>query len=545
MEKSSYINLLIKILVSAIILTIIIFIVSLLSNNNNNDIVENNEILEQGISLSTNKVHLYVGESITVNASVIPPNATYKNLIWTSMNSDIATVNNGVISGINKGTCMIHVATEKQKIYQIISVTVEKTTVDVENINIKDSNIEMFVGDTYKIEYTIEPQDATNKTVSFKSANPSIAAINQNQEIIGLSEGQTVITILADNNISKKINVTVNPKNISVNNVTLNKSTLTINVGNSETLTAIAEPHNAIDRTITWSSSNGNVATVNNGIVTGKNAGTTTITATSKNGKTASCIVTVIKPYIPPLIIETYERPITTNSNFSGFADIASCDSSSLKYRIIDFYGDDWVLVWVKHPNKQINSALAYGTGNQSESADAILAGEINSYGYQNKCMVAANSSFFNMSNGSVLGGIIMSKGHVIRNNGGGTLIGVTSSGELKEYIDRPISALQSDGVRNTFGHSHRIIPKNVNENDRTNRNIICQINKNNFILVSGSGTPNKIAYDVNRMAGNATCFNLDGGGSRKLYFKTQNSSMIKRFGGTRKIPDMIYFVEE
>ncbi|MDR0419963.1 MAG: Ig-like domain-containing protein, partial [Prevotellaceae bacterium] len=81
---------------------------------------------------------------------------------------------------------------------------------------------------------------------------------------------------------------------VEVSDVTLNKTELTLAVGDSETLTATVTPADAVDQTITWSSSAPAVATVSNGAVTALTAGETTITATTANGKTATCEVTVV-----------------------------------------------------------------------------------------------------------------------------------------------------------------------------------------------------------------------------------------------------------
>lgn len=81
--------------------------------------------------------------------------------------------------------------------------------------------------------------------------------------------------------------------NVEVTSVTLNKSTLNLTVGESETLTHEIFPNNATVKTVTWTSSNPGVATVSNGVVIAKSAGTTTITVSSNNGKTATCLVTV------------------------------------------------------------------------------------------------------------------------------------------------------------------------------------------------------------------------------------------------------------
>lgn len=83
---------------------------------------------------------------------------------------------------------------------------------------------------------------------------------------------------------------------VAVTSVTLNKTSATVDKGESITLTATVEPSNATDKTVTWSSSNNSVATVSDGIVTAVSEGTATITAASNNGKAAACKVTVVSP---------------------------------------------------------------------------------------------------------------------------------------------------------------------------------------------------------------------------------------------------------
>lgn len=88
---------------------------------------------------------------------------------------------------------------------------------------------------------------------------------------------------------------------VNVTGVNLNPPTATLTVGgDSVTLAATVEPADAMDKTVTWTTSNASVATVENGVVTAQGAGTATITATATNGtadtsddKTATCAVTV------------------------------------------------------------------------------------------------------------------------------------------------------------------------------------------------------------------------------------------------------------
>ena len=90
------------------------------------------------------------------------------------------------------------------------------------------------------------------------------------------------------------------PEEVKVKTITLNKKTLSMYVGDTETLIATITPENATDKTLTWKSSKESVATVSNGKVTAKSVGTTTITATSTDGKVvATCDVTVSKKADP------------------------------------------------------------------------------------------------------------------------------------------------------------------------------------------------------------------------------------------------------
>ena len=102
---------------------------------------------------------------------------------------------------------------------------------------------------------------------------------------------------------SQAATLTVTAATVSVTGVSLDKTELSLTVGDTETLTATVAPDNATDKTVTWTSSNSTVATVDqNGVVTAVARGTAVITATAADGSgaSASCTVTVTRPYIPP-----------------------------------------------------------------------------------------------------------------------------------------------------------------------------------------------------------------------------------------------------
>ncbi len=237
---------------------------------------------------------------------------------------------------------------------------------------------------------------------------------------------------------------------------------------------------------------------------------------------------------------------ITADSKYSKYDNICSCSSNTLKYRVIKSGRQNIVLVWVKDPVAQLNSAIASSKGDKAQNADTLLANEISKYGYEDKCMVAVNASFFNTSTGSIDRSVIINKGKIVRDNGGaGGIIGVNKKGILTQYnSSHTANSLINEGVRNTFGISS---PTHIDKSkDDTNRTQICQIDENNFAILSGSGRVYNAGEELKNLTGCKTAYNLDGGGSRKLYYKNQTTSkMTRNFGGGRKVPDMLYFVEQ
>lgn len=107
--------------------------------------------------------------------------------------------------------------------------------------------------------------------------------------VVGNSEDVEI-----DNTVSPAV-VTVEAKTVAVTSVAVSSKTLNLEVGQTRTLTATVTPDNATDKTVTWTSSDKNVATVDkdNGTVTAVGEGTATITATAANGKKDTCKVTV------------------------------------------------------------------------------------------------------------------------------------------------------------------------------------------------------------------------------------------------------------
>jgi uncharacterized protein YjdB len=295
----------IKILFIVILLISIYLIISGLASK---DSPLSNDILEEDLLISEGSITVDVGEQKQITATVIPDNATYKNVTWESANPGIATVDNGLITGVSSGNTVIKAVTEKRQITKIINVTVKIKEIPVTEIKVANQNIELEIGDTGKIEYEVLPEDATNKNINISTSDKNIVSFTQDKKIIGVSEGNTTIILKANNDVSTTISVTVKKKTIPITDVTLNKYKLTLTVGSEEKLVATTKPKNATNQNMTWESSDNSIATVTNGKVKAVKKGTAIIKVITEDGnKEATCTVTVKEkapavqqPIVPP-----------------------------------------------------------------------------------------------------------------------------------------------------------------------------------------------------------------------------------------------------
>ena len=177
----------------------------------------------------------------------------------------------------------------------ITEVTGLPKDIDVTNITLDKTSLELTEGETATLTATITPSDATDKTVTWTTSDKSIATVD-NGIVTAISAGTTTITAKAGE-YKATCTIIVNKKVIDVTSVTLDKTALELTEGETSTLIATVSPNNATDKTITWTTSDKSIATVDNGIVTAISAGTTTITAKAGEYK-ATCTITVNKKVI-------------------------------------------------------------------------------------------------------------------------------------------------------------------------------------------------------------------------------------------------------
>ena len=182
------------------------------------------------------------------------------------------------------------------------TLTIEAAAnVPVDRVSLDKTSLTLTEGGTETLTATITPDNATNKAVMWSSDNESVATVVDGI-VTAVAPGTATITVTTvDGGYYDTCQVTVTAALVPVSGVTLNKDSLALGVGDTETLTATVAPANAANQSVTWASSAPSVATVDAaGKVTAVAPGTATITATTVDGGfTATCAVTV-RPDIPP-----------------------------------------------------------------------------------------------------------------------------------------------------------------------------------------------------------------------------------------------------
>ena len=171
--------------------------------------------------------------------------------------------------------------------------------VNVTGVEFSQDALTMPLARTAQLEWTVLPADAANKNVTFASDNTEVATVNASGLVTGVAPGTANITVTTvDGGFTDVIAVTVEEA-VAVTEIVIAPAAITIPVTTSvtETLVANVIPENATDTTVAWTSEDETIATVSvNGQIKGIAPGTVTINATSANGVTGTCEVTVVAP---------------------------------------------------------------------------------------------------------------------------------------------------------------------------------------------------------------------------------------------------------
>lgn len=283
----------------------------------NTKVTKNMTLKAKWSNLSNELVLNYTNLTLPINnteilkVTKIQDGYDLKDLIWESSDNSIATIDNdGNIKALKKGTVIITVKTKDGKYKTSCTVTVTEEKIEITDLNINGTNT-VAVGSTIKLTAVIKPDNATNKKITWKSSNNSIATVDENGNVKGLKEGTVTITATTDNGKSATFKITVRAKSSNSSPAPSTPSTpstpqyypvTAISVsgpnevveGQAIKLNVSISPANATNKGVVWRVNNGNATIDQSGNLTGVHAGSVVVTVTSTDSnQSATWNVTV------------------------------------------------------------------------------------------------------------------------------------------------------------------------------------------------------------------------------------------------------------
>ena len=260
------------------------------------------EVMIDYIQVSPPSLELICGSQQQLEFQISPYNATNTTLLWTTDNPGIARVNEeGVVTAVGIGRTWVRAtSTDGSGVSGSAYITVPE--ISVESVVFDLNHVEGEEGEEFLINASVFPENATDNTLAWNSSDESVAIVNSADRDMGrvslLKEGTTVITASSTDGsmVSASCIVTVRKPKILVSSISLTPVSATGKEDEQIQITATVLPEDATNKTISWSSSDESVATVDgSGLISLLKKGTAIITASANDGSgvTAECTVVV------------------------------------------------------------------------------------------------------------------------------------------------------------------------------------------------------------------------------------------------------------
>lgn len=277
------------------------------------------EIEVTEVKLSDTDKTLKIGEKYQIEATVLPSNATDKTLVYKSSDDSVVSVSAvGEVEAKKAGAAMVTVMSVNGKTAQL-QVTVEKaeepgepekpeepeqpkepedlqSPVEVIEVKLSEAGKTLKIGEKYQIEATVLPSNATDKTLTYKSSDDSVASVSAIGEVEAKKAGTATVTVTSVNGKTAQLQVTVEQeKKTEVQKVLVSANKMTVGVGEKVQLEAAVYPGNAFNKVLTYKSSNNKVKVNKKGMLTAQKTGSCKITISASNNKKVVVKVTVKK----------------------------------------------------------------------------------------------------------------------------------------------------------------------------------------------------------------------------------------------------------
>ena len=264
------------------------------------EITVKSRIPVESFSFEQSYFELLEGETATLKPTVLPVDATLREVEYEVNDPSVATVGgDGTITAVGSGWTNIIAKVDGGGWQNWLTVYVRDKR--VEGISLDEYYIKMYPGDKKTLTATIYPDYAANQNVIWSSLDEAVATVDANGVVTAVAPGWTSVKVVTEESgYESYCSVEVIPR--AVSGLTLDITSAELFVGEKILLTATILPENATNQGITWRSDKTDVATVDKyGLVRAVGSGTATITATSKDGSfSASCKLTIRSNGVEP-----------------------------------------------------------------------------------------------------------------------------------------------------------------------------------------------------------------------------------------------------
>lgn len=237
------------------------------------------------ISSSTGKNNVRVGNYLQLTADVLPKNATNKEIQWSSNNKDIVVDSEGKVQALATGSAIITaLAKDGSGVYNTINISTIPNAVTAKNLTLSNEEITLLTNSEKKVIYSLEPSNIDTPYIQVTSSEEGIVMTDTELTtttggsiaIYGLKAGNTVLTVktLDGSNLSKTINVIVEPQPIKISNIAVKDEDISIAVGTTYQVEVKFTPEIASNKKLSWFSTSDNILKVDeNGLLTAVSEG--------------------------------------------------------------------------------------------------------------------------------------------------------------------------------------------------------------------------------------------------------------------------------
>lgn len=242
------------------------------------------------ITLDKAELTVDVGRNAMLKATVLPKETNNKKVVWSSSDERVATVNAyGRVTGVALGDCEITCASEE--VGTVLAKAVVHVQQPVKKIAFGEAPV-LYNGESAQLSWTVEPEDASNQELTFRSLNEKVLTVDENGVVTGVAGGEAFVTAVTTDGSNRQARVKVKVMQ-HLTGVHMLRNTAYIDLKKTSTAGAVLEPERAknINSRMTWESADPSVASVkqnpkspNRVEITGVSYGETVITGITEDG---------------------------------------------------------------------------------------------------------------------------------------------------------------------------------------------------------------------------------------------------------------------